>query len=219
MAQLLRPDPWRFMNYPLYVPVGDALDTLAKSGPRDFVADLKRRAELGAAWAAAALGFIELRGGIDGKVDLANAERFCRQPADAGDPYAQYVLAWIALTQRRGPEALEWMERAAGSNFSPACADLGRFHLGGVGSEASDVNTGISMLWRAHRLGHKAALLFICDTYRRGRCGHARRLVGYFLSPLAFARYYFALATKPFSEKVFVVDNDGAKLPLFRRTT
>jgi TPR repeat protein len=195
------------MNFPLYIPLEgtDVLDTLDKSGPQGFMAELARRAELGAAWAASVLGFIELQGGAEGTANLANAERFCRVTAHSGDPYAQYVLAWVALGQNRDAEALQWMKRAAtAGNFLPACADLGRFYLSGVGIKAPDIDAGISMLWRAHHLGHKAPLLFICDTYGRGRRGLLRRLLAHVIAPLAIARYYFAVVAHPFSEEVFV---------------
>jgi TPR repeat protein len=195
------------MNFPLYIPLegADVLETLNKSGPRGFMAELARRAEHGTTWAEAVLGFIELQGGAAGTVRFTNAERLCSRSAQAGDSYAQYVLAWVALGQQRHAEALQWMKRAA-DNFKPACADLGRFYLDGVGINAPDLNAGISTLWRAHNLGHKAPLLFICDTYRRGRRGFLWRLAAYVIAPFAIARYHFALVTHPFSEEVFVLN-------------
>jgi TPR repeat protein len=224
LAQRRRPDPWRLMNFPLYIPLEGAelIETLDKSGSQGFMADLARRAELGATWAAAALGFIELQGGEAGTANFSNAERFCTPPAHAGDAYAQYVLAWAALGQNREAEALRWMKRAATSgNFRPACADLGRFYVDGVGIDAPDVDTGMRMLWGAHSLGYKASLLFICDTYRRGRRGFLGRLAACVIAPFAIARYYLALTNRPFSEEVFAFNLQALqkKRPFFRRAT
>ncbi len=205
---------WDRLNYSIYVPPEgfDLLTVLGEQGAERFIMELGTRADLGTTWAAAILGFLELKGGLSGQARLDRAEQRCLPAARAGDSYAQYVLAWILLELRRPEEAFQWMNRAAAvGNFLPAWADLGRFTLGGVGLRHPSVARGIDILWSAHRRGHQAALLFICDTYRRGRCGLARRAVGYLMSPYALIRFYFALLLHPFTERVFVNMHTGER--------
>jgi len=200
-------EAWERLNYPLFVPPdgSDLLAVLAKQGTEPFIADLGSRADLGINWAAAILGFLELKGAIDGRVRLDRAEQRCLPAARAGDSYAQYVLAWTLLEKQRPEEAFRWMNRAAtAGDFLPAWADLGCLVLSGAGVRHPDVARAIGLLWSAHKRGHKAALLFICDTYRRGRCGPVRRLVGYLIAPYAILRYYLSLRRRPFAQDVFV---------------
>jgi len=209
---------WERLNYPLFVPPdgSDLLAVLAKKGREQFITDLGNRAGLGVNWAAAMLGFLELKGGITGQVRLDVAEQLCLPAARAGDSYAQYVLAWILLELQRPEEAFRWMNRAATEgNFLPALADLGRFTLGGMGLRHPDVARGISLLWSSHSRGHKAPLLFICDTYRSGRCGLVRRLVAHLIFPYAIFRYYLSLRHKPFAQRVYV-NQQSAQSPFFR---
>lgn len=198
---------WERVNFPLFVPPAgaDLLAVLAKLGAAQFIADLDSRANLGVTWASAILGFLELKGAISGQVRLDRAKERCLPAARAGDSYAQYVLAWSLLELKQPEEAFRWMNLAASEgNFLPAWADLGRFALGGVGLRHSDVARGVSLLWSAHRRGHRAPLLFICDTYRRGKCGRIRRLLAYFMLPYAIALYYVAVRREPFAQRVFV---------------
>jgi TPR repeat protein len=209
---------WERLNYPLFIPP-DAFDlvaVLAKQGREQFITDLISRADSGTAWAATTLGLLELKGEIDGRVHLDRAEQLCLPAAHEGNPYAQYVLAYILVEQRRPEDGFRWMNRAATSgNYPPALADLGRFVLGGVGIRHPDVARGIALLWSAHRRGHKAALLFICGAYRSGRCGPVRRLAAYFMLPYALWRHYWSMRRNPFAQDVFV-NYQSSRKPLFR---
>jgi len=209
---------WDRLNYPLFIPPdgSDLLAVLAKQGKEQFITGLDSRAGLGVAWAAAILGLLELKGEIDGRVRLDRAEQLCLPAARSRDSYAQYVLAWILVEQRQGKEAYRWMNRAASAgDYLPALADLGRFVLGGVGIRSPDVARGIGLLWSAHRRGHKAALPFICDNYRRGKCGPARRLAAYLIFPYALFRSYWSMRRNPFAQEVFV-NFQSPRRPFFR---
>jgi TPR repeat protein len=211
---------WDRLNYPLFVPPdGSALVAiLAKQGREQFIAELRRQAELGVTWAGAILGFLDLKGGINGKAHLERAEQRCLAAARAGDSYAQYVLAWVLVEQKRPEEAFRWMSRAAtDGDFLPAWTDLGRFALNGVGVRNPDVARGIGLLWSAHRRGHKPPLVFICDIYRGGTCGLIRRMAAYVIAPYAIFRYYLSVRRKPFAQHVFV--NFRPRKPFFSATS
>jgi TPR repeat protein len=211
---------WRRLNFPLFVPPdgSDLLAVLAKHGTEQFVSALRGRADLGIEWAAAILAFLEFKGGITGQARLESAEQRCLPAALAGDAYAQYVLAWILVAQRQPEEAFRWMNRAASvGDFSPAWTDLGRFTLSGIGIRRPDIALGIDLLWSAHKRGHKAPLIFICDTYRRYRFGIARKVIAYLIAPFAILRYYASLRHKPFAQHVFL-NFESRGRPFFRRT-
>src|SRR5579871_6322034 len=195
------------LNHPLFVPSEGAavVAVLAKQGREQFIVELTRQMELGAAWAAAILGFLDLKGAIDGRPRVDRAEQRCLAAARAGDSYAQYVLAWAVGEQKRPEEAYRWMNRAATEgDFLPAWTDLGRFALSGVGTRHPDLARGIGLWWGAHHRGHKLALMFICEIYREGKCGLLRRVGGYLMAPYALLRYYLAFRLRPFDQDVFL---------------
>ncbi|MGP0174066.1 tetratricopeptide repeat protein [Pseudomonas sp. NCHU5208] len=61
------------------------------------------------------------------------AERVCRDPAQAGDARAQYNMAAIAQVLQRTPESLEWTRKAVAQGLPEAELHLGLLYLEGKG--------------------------------------------------------------------------------------
>lgn len=197
---------WKALNYPIFVPKEDPdIATLLRNGEASKLAEvLNRRASLGSGSAAALLGFLELMGAFSGKPNPEAAIACCTVPSKAGNPYAQYVLSWVYWERGDRTGALGWMKRSAvDAKFLPAWVSLGRMLLTLAGDDA-EVRAAIGVLWRAHRLGHIAALPLICEVARRGHLGPTRRvLFGIILFPYAVIRGAFVMHCDPFGARSF----------------
>jgi hypothetical protein len=95
------------------------------------------------------------------------------------------------------------MKKAAmGGRFLPALVDIGRFIIGGVGVESPDAKAGRAVLWDAHKLGHKMALVYVAEVMQRD-ASLLLRLLGALLHPVAAARASKFILRQPFSDEVF----------------
>jgi len=209
---------WRVLNYPLYIPERDAeIRKLLLSGDiSELMRVLERRASLGSGWAAALLGFLRLRGAPGGSPDPKLAESTCLDAARAGEPFAQYVLAWALWERGEYGPAIRWMKPAAlDGEFLPALVDGGRFLATLAARGLVDMAEAVEFLWDAHRLGHLTALLFIAEFFRRGHLGIARKALGVLIFPYAVARAAVAMHCASFSARVFVNMFESAEHPLF----
>jgi hypothetical protein len=179
------------INYPLFVPnLGPGVVELLQRGAvRELLVELQRRAELGSDSAASLLAYLSIHGiSLDPRASSFATER-CHAAATGGDSYAQFVLAWTRRKLNDDAGALEWMMKAATKGFFlPAFVDVGRFLAGGAGFKAPDRRGAIEVLWRAHRLGHRFALVYIARLMAMGFAGWARRPIGILLWLPAFIR-------------------------------
>jgi hypothetical protein len=207
---------WRdCLNGPLYVPAQgrELLVILTTHGSARLIAELERLSALGSPWASAALGYLCLLPGIDGKRDTNRAVDLCKPHADAGDAYGLYVFAWAKFLDGDHDLALEAMKKSAVLHFPPAALDLTT--LVWEGTKHRDPSPALRLLRYADITHHKAALIWRCRFYGSGRFGTVRRVLGYWLMPIAKLQYWIALLANPFSSRVFVFQSSAAA-PLFR---
>jgi TPR repeat protein len=207
---------WKKVNYPIYIPEEDS-DTavlLVSGDTRNLSAELKRRATLGSASAAAVLGYLEFMGAFGTEPDLDAAIACCTGPAKAGYPYAQYVLSWAYWEKRNRTEAMRWMKRSTAKSFLPALVDSGRM-LAALAGNRGEVRAAVRILWGAHRLGHAGALLLIGGLALRGVMGPLPRLLGLVLFPFAAIRLAVAWRCEPFAARCFAIDKHP-EVPFFK---
>lgn len=77
-------------------------------------------------------------------------------------------MGWIRRAAGRDAEAMDWLRKAAGKGcFLPAIVDIARFMAGGVGVVAPDPRAALAVLWDAHKLGHRMALVYIAELLKR----------------------------------------------------
>lgn len=197
----------RYLRAPLYIPEEgrSKLGLLRTHGPERFVEELERLSQLGSAWASGALGYICLLPGRTGERDIERAISLCQPHADAGDPYASFVLAWGLLRKGKQVLALRYMTRAARREFPPATLDLVTYAWLLAGWKDRDPKRALGLLRRVDRSGHKAALIWRCELYRSGRFGITRFMLGYLFAPFAYLRYVLAMWADPVSARVLVL--------------
>lgn len=221
-AQLTRRDAGRVyrrvINYPFYMPdLGPAVTQLLVAGKLGLlVQELQRLGALGSRPAAAFLGFLHLKGAAGEPPNAERAEELCSSVARDGDAYAQYLMAWICRATGRDVEALNWLRKSGAKGlFPPAIVDVGRFIVGGIGIESPDTRAALAVLWDAHRLGHRMALVYIAQIFRRGGFGAMGRIFGMLLYPIAITRAILFARRWPLSERAFII-LATMKRPLFR---
>ncbi len=206
------------LNYPLFVPdLGTHVTRLLIEGDLPgFLKELHRLALLGSRPASALLACLYLKGAVHGTPDPARAEQLCADAACKGEPYAQYVMGWICRMTGRDAEAMKWLRRSGVKGlFLPAIVDIGRFIAEGFGVEAPDARMALSVLWEAHRLGHRMALAYISGILLAGAVGWLGKLVGAALSPLAVMRAATYAHRNPLSDRAFVIRTSMTR-PLFK---
>ncbi len=124
------------------------LDGTNVYGLRAFEA-LKEAAENGCAEAAGELACFYVWGGEGADVDYERAKRWAEKGAEAGDPTAQFILAWIYYLGRGvepddekaeafGRAAFEGVRRLAESGDAVATYWLGKCRYMGIGVEKND---------------------------------------------------------------------------------
>lgn len=207
---------WKAINYPIFIPEGnsDIADLLVRGEVGKLVEMLKRRISLGSAPAAALLGYLEFMGAISGTPDSKAALTCCIGAAKAGDPYAQYVLAWAHWDLGNRDEALRWMKRPAAAAFLPAVVDTGRM-LALLADNAGELRTAVGILWGAHKFGHVVPLVAISGIAIRGQLGLIQRLLGLVLAPYAVVRLMLRYRCEPFAIRSFSIDR-RPNVPFFR---
>jgi len=105
--------------------------------PAELAASTRTAAEQGDTGAQKRLGWWYQQG-IDGPVDLAQAEGWYRRAADAGDTWAQLLLARLYFSNKRAEEAIPWLRRAADAGDESAQAGLAWAYRTGTGVGADE---------------------------------------------------------------------------------
>jgi hypothetical protein len=198
---------WDTFNAPVYVPEHDreVIELLISGNISQLVKVLEHRASLGSGWASGLLAYLEAVGAFGGKPNLAAAISRCTAAAQAGDSYAQYVLAWALWETGDRVHAIRWMRRSVtDGKFLPARVGLGLmvYMLGWTKRETR--SSALRILWHAHRLGHIQPLQFICRCACRGHFGMAYRLLGLLAYPFVLSRASLIGSWHPFSERCFM---------------
>jgi hypothetical protein len=198
---------WDTFTGPIYVPEHDreVIGLLIASDISQLVTELEHRAALGSGWASGLLAYLEAVGVLREKPDLAAAISRCTAAAQAGDSYAQYVLAWALWDTGDRVHAVQWMKRSViHGKFLPARVGLGlmAYMLGWTKRETR--GPALRILWQAHRLGHAQPLQLICRFACGGHFGIVYRLLGLLAYPFVAARSNLIVWFHPFSERSFM---------------
>jgi hypothetical protein len=198
---------WDTFTGPIYVPEHDreVIGLLIARDIPQLVTVLEHRASLGSGWASALLAYLEAMGVLREKPDLAAAISRSTAAAQAGDSYAQYVLAWALWDTGDRVHAVQWMKRSVvDGKFLPARVGFGviAYMLGWTKRETR--GPALRILWQAHRLGHAQPLQLICRFACRGHFGIVYRLLGLLAYPFVLARSNLIVWLHPFSERSFM---------------
>ncbi len=205
------------LNYPILVPdLGSEVNELLIAGDICRYADSLRRLSRLDFWPATALlGYFHLCGVFTGKPDTRAAKELCMSPASAGDAYCQFVFAWGCKIAAAEDEAVAWLRRSAESGFSPSCLDLGRWIEVGIGVPAPDSRQARRLMWKAHRMGHRAGLLAIARSLFEEK-NLILKVVGCAIWPFGLIRMILYARRYPFREFVFG-HSSTRTLPLFKQ--
>jgi len=211
----------KYIAGPLYIPASEstALSKLAMKGPAGFIAEVNRLAASGSAWALATIGYLSCMPDKNGKRNWAKAIEVCEAPATAGDPFAQFILAWALSYSDRCQEALRNMKAAAGGGFSPAMMGLSVFLMAGVGIQHQDTRGAFQAVIQAKRAGHNLAAVRYNALCLAGHCGILRQFGAFLLAPAVYFRSGLALWRDPFSANSFSLNPKNKKyIRVFRRS-
>jgi uncharacterized protein len=150
---------------------GKSADVAAKDArsASPAVRALVERAQAGEPEAQQALG-AAYETGTGVRLDLAEAEKWYRQAAAAGQAEAQYRLASLLLSERRFTDAVPWYERAAAQGHPGANTALGKIYDQGTGV-MRDSHTAFTYFSAAADLGSAEAMWNISLMFNEGRLG------------------------------------------------
>jgi TPR repeat protein len=211
----------KYIAGPLYIPASEStsLGKLASEGPAGFIAEVNRLAANGSAWALATIGYLSCMPDKNGKRNWSKAIEVCEAPAAAGDPFAQFILAWALRYSNRCQEALRNMKASAAGGFSPAMMGLSTFLMAGVGIQQQDTRGAFQALIQAKRAGHNLAAVRYNALCRVGHCGILRQFGAFLLAPAVFFRSGLAGWRDPFSANSFILNAQNKKyIRVFRRS-
>ena len=104
--------------------------------------------------------------------DYDKAFKLCKKAAVAGNPRAQYNLAYY-FEKGRGckadtKKALEWYEKAVVSGYGPAAFTLGYYYQEGNGITVKDAASAYNYYKIGADLGDRNAMSALADCYRNG---------------------------------------------------
>lgn len=207
----------RIINYPFFVPdLGANVRKALIVGDRKLLLDeLERLSALGSRPASALLAYLFARCAFTPEPELSRAESLCGVGAREGDSYSQYVMGCVCRLLGREAEAMDWLKKAAiGGLFRPAFVDIAQFMACGIGVASPDRSAAARVLWDAHKLGHKKALVYLAELMR-GDANLFRRLLGKLLRPVAVLRASRFVLRNPFSDQVFVTSVSATR-PLLK---
>ena len=138
-------------------------------------------ADQGKMFAAYKLGRMYLKGD---KVpqDKDKAEHYLKMASDAGNEYAQYLLAKLYLTEKKNiPDAISLLESAAEKN-SWASYQLGRLYLFGTEEVKRDVQQAMQWLTKSAEDGNEQAEQLFENMEQSESAAFASTIFGLFVS-------------------------------------
>jgi TPR repeat protein len=198
----------KYIHVEIYVPLSaePQLQASLKDEFKTLERELERLASLGTAWASAWLAYSALEPTMEGVRDTPRAIQLCKNAAEGGDAFAQYIIAWALILEGDTPRGTRYMKSSAMQLFPPAVLDSVTLFWTGWGVERSDDRRILRILRTADRVGHDAAWLWRFTVYRTGKLGSYRLLLGHLLMPFGILRYSLAKKLRPFSAQTFVFD-------------
>lgn len=208
---------YHVFNYPVFIPElgGNIKKFLLDGNVTGLISELRRLSSLGSKPAQALLAYFYMKQSSEPPSGTNMPEAMCVDAANAHDPYAQYVLAWIHRVNGEEIEAMKWMFKSAKALFPPAMVDVGRFMLGGVGVAKPDPSSALKVLWNAHQIGHRMAAVYAAKILCAGHRGLLGRALGVFLLPIAILRVALFCKRYPLSDCIFL-NSEMLSKPLFR---
>lgn len=135
----------------------------------------------GKMFAAYKLGRMYLKGD-EVTQDKDKAEHYLKMASDAGNEYAQYLLAKLYLTEKKNiPDAISLLESAAEKN-SWASYQLGRLYL--FGTEEVERNAELAMQWltKSAEDGNEYAPQLLDNMEQRENAAFASTIFGLFVN-------------------------------------
>ena len=128
-----------------------------------------------------------------------------REPARAGDAYAQYVLSWSLRLKGDLEGAYENMKKSANMLFPPAVLDIAGFHS--LCWDADKIKSEAKLhLENSDRVGHMFTFARRLQIYRSGRFGALNLMLGYLVVPCAFARVILGMTFSSHSAALCLFD-------------
>jgi TPR repeat protein len=175
------------MNFPLY-------DGSISRKARQFIADgyldqalaeYRRLSDLGSGTAKCILAYLNLRDS-PGTLRSVSAAKLLASAALISDPgYANYVLSYVAATEKNSAKAVRLMCESYKARFLPASTALGLILGQGYGVSKSPKRAEI-FFWRAIKGGHIPAPMLLSRFYLRGDCGWLKRIAGLLAYPICY---------------------------------
>jgi len=204
----------RGVNYPLYIPLScqDVAELIESFQSVAAVELLWKKVQDRNHEAAALLAYIHLRGAAP-KADFPAAYKECRVAAEAGEPYAEWVISQIKLAAGKYPESIKWLQRACDNLFPPALAQMGRLMTIGTGFPHPDRASALRMYRKALRFRHVPTLALVA----KNLLGSRNPLVwsaGALLVPIAIVVGSISIQLAPF-KLINFLHVPGDQPPLF----
>jgi TPR repeat protein len=192
------------MNYPLYdCSVSEsARRSIASGRLSEALAEYHRLAAAGSARANCVLAYLSLRNLPGAPRNVKTAKAFANAALSREPGYANYVLSYAAVFEKRPKDAINRMVDSYRSNFIPAASALGLIMGQGYGVTRHPKEAETFFL-RAISAGHIPAPLLLCRFYMRGSRGVAKQALGAVLLPFAFLYVWIATRFMIFSIRTF----------------
>ena len=179
-----RPKPEQISKAPLLVPIFVPASLkrarrahLCEDYPHFFFV-VHEYAERGSAEAQALVAFLYLCDWVKNVDSRHCARLWAERSAQSGDPYGQWVLAWILLEDMDVDTGINYLMLSAEQDFMPAIFHLGQFLVSGTRFRKS-LDDGLRVISVAARMGHSLSKRYICDMNVSGQRGLAKKIFGY----------------------------------------
>lgn len=202
------------VNYPLYIPpsCADVAKLVESKQSQAAIELLQKKVQFRNGEAAALLAYIHLRGAAPREGFAAVFDR-CKEAANAGEAYAEFVVAQVYQSADRYREALEWLQRSSEQQFPPAMSQMGRLMAEGKGFPRPDRKSAMRMYRLALKYHHVPTLILVSKNLMLSRNPFAW-LSGVLLAPIALLIAAICLRLAPFNLANFA-HISGDNPPLF----
>lgn len=198
------PDLW--LNYPLYVPnTLPRIRAILAGGPIESLrSELEKLASLGNDDAGSILGYLVFVGAWSGQADAVGARPIVTGPANRGNPYAQYVLGLIEVSESNMEVAFDWWGKAIQARFSPAAVESGRYFGKLIAGRRANPKAARQVLRAAYAMGNVHGQYLENELRVVGAFGQMERLIGKLRKPVLLRRLASRFASQPFELGTFL---------------
>lgn len=168
-------------------------------------------------WACAILSYHALLLKEDGSRDVERALSLCQESAQAGDPYAQYMLSWALRLKGDSKGAYQNLKKSSSMLFPPAVLDISFYYDPDWDAETLRRERKIR-LTISDRVGNVWTPARRMSLYRTGEFGAWNLMLGYLLAPYAALRGIVPAIFSPFSATAFLFDRKLSTTLIFKST-